>query len=114
MASTGNTSKAAGKAAGCIDPAALLQTIPNVGPATAGDLLRLGINQAHNPIGLDGDQLYEELCQLDGVRHDPCVRDVFAAIIDFAEGGPSQPWWAVTPARKARDAARTKPDSFAP
>ena len=88
MASTGNTSKVAGRA----DPAAFLQTIPNVCPATAGNLLGLGINQPHNLIGLDGDQLFGELCRLDGLRHDPCIRDVFAA----------------------RDAARAKPDSSAP
>ena len=63
-----------------------LQRIPNVGPAMA-------------------DDLYDALCRLDGVRHDPCVRDVFAAAVDFAEGGPPRPWWAFTPGRKARDAA---------
>ncbi|HEX7459823.1 MAG TPA: helix-hairpin-helix domain-containing protein [Acidimicrobiales bacterium] len=112
MASTGSTSKAVGPT----DPDSLLQTIRNAGPATAGDLLVSGINQRHNLIliGLDGDRLHEESCRLHGVRREPCVRDLFAAIIDFTEGGPSQPWWAFTPTCEARGAARTKPDSFAP
>jgi Pathogenicity locus len=81
-----------------------LKQIPNVGPAIARDLRRLDIAGLNDLHGRDPDQLYDELCARDGVRHDPCVRDVFAAVVAIANGEPARPWWAFTPARKARDA----------
>jgi hypothetical protein len=85
------------------EAAARLQAIPNVGPATAGDLLRLGISCPDDLAGRDPDALYQALCALDGQRHDPCVRDVFAAVVAYANGEEARPWWTFTPARKARD-----------
>ena len=79
-----------------------LQRMPNVGPAVAYDLLRLGVRCPEDLTGKDPDALYEELGRLDGVRHDPCVRDVFAAVIDHAETGEATPWWYFTPERKSR------------
>ena len=83
-----------------------LQEIPNVGPATAGDLVRLGVKRLADLKGRDPDELYERLCLIDGVRHDPCVRDVFAAVVSFAGGAPARPWWRFTAKRKARDRAK--------
>jgi len=80
--------------------------IPNVGPAMAEDLLRLGIESLEDARGRDPDALYEELCALEGVRHDPCVRDVFAAVLDFAHGAPAQPWWIYSRERKSRTNGR--------
>src|SRR3954454_3452906 len=86
--------------------ASRLRKIPNVGPRIAGDLMKLGILRLEDAAGRDGDELYRSLCALDGVRHDPCMRDVFAAVVAHANGEPARPWWAFTPARKARDAAQ--------
>ncbi len=82
-----------------------LQRMPNVGPATAEDLLRLGITAPDDLIGRDPQVLYDTLCQIDGMRHDPCMLDVFTAVIAYAEGGPPTPWYEFTPARKNREAA---------
>ncbi len=41
-----------------------LQKIPNVGPATARDLLRLGIASADGLAQQDPDELHERLCQI--------------------------------------------------
>lgn len=82
-----------------------LQALPNVGPAIADDLMRLGITQPDELAERDPDDLYDKLCRLDGRRHDPCLRDVFAAAISFADGAPARPWWHFTPERKAREAA---------
>jgi hypothetical protein len=89
-----------------LDPSKRLRQIPNVGPAIAGDLLRLGIADPADLVAREGDELYDELCRIDGVRHDPCLRDVFAAAVDYARGGPPRPWWTYTPERKARDRAK--------
>ena len=83
---------------------ARLREIPNVGPAMAADLLKLGVRCLEDAAGRDPDEMYHELCALDARRHDPCVRDVFAAVVSFAEGGPTRPWWKFTPERKNREA----------
>jgi hypothetical protein len=77
-----------------------LLALPNVGPATALDLVRLGINAPAQLARKNPDRMYEALCEVDGVRHDPCVRDVFASIVAFVGGAPARPWWFYTAARK--------------
>jgi hypothetical protein len=87
-----------------------LQQMPNVGPATAEDLLRLGIAGQDDLVGRDPEELYETLCRIDGVRHDRCLLDVLTAVVAYAEGGPPTPWWEFTPARKNREAAARRGD----
>ena|ERR687894_390577 len=88
------------------DAMARLQRIPNVGPKMAGELLKLGITGLEDAAGKDPDEMYHELCAIDAKRHDPCVRDVFAAVVSYADGGSARAWWEFTPQRKARDKAR--------
>lgn len=80
-----------------------LQEIPNVGPAVADDLIRLGITRLEDLAGKDPDALYAKLCALDGRRHDPCVLATFSAIVAFANGGPAEPWWVFSRRRKERE-----------
>ncbi len=80
--------------------------VPNVGPAIAQDLLRLGIRRVEDLAGANPDELYQELCRLEGRHVDMCVRDVFAAAVDYADGKPSKPWWEYSRARKARAQVR--------
>lgn len=82
-----------------------LQEIFNVGPRMAENLLKLGIARLEDAAGRDPDEIYHELCAMDAKRHDPCVRDVFAAVVSQAEGYPARPWWEFTPERKAREAS---------
>ena len=82
-----------------------LQEIPNVGPKMAAVLIKLGVTSLEDAAGRDSDEMYHELCAIDAKRHDPCVRDVFAAVVSHAEGGVAKPWWEFTPERKARDDA---------
>jgi Pathogenicity locus len=85
-----------------------LLDVPNVGPAVALDLVRLGISTPEALAGRDPDEMYAALCRLDGVRHDPCVHDVFAAAVSFADGKPARPWRAFSAERKAREAGNTR------
>jgi Pathogenicity locus len=85
-----------------------LQEIPNVGPKMAADLIKLGVTSLEDATGRDPNEMYHELCAIDAKRHDPCVRDIFAAVVSHAEGGPARPWWEFTPERKARDAVRER------
>jgi hypothetical protein len=87
---------------------ARLKEIPNVGPRMATDLLKLGVTRLEDTADRDSDEMYDELCALDAKKHDPCVRDVFAAVVSQSNGGPARPWWEFTPERKARDAVRER------
>jgi hypothetical protein len=44
--------------------------------------------------------MYDDLCRKDGVRHDPCLIDVFMSLVDFAAGAKARPWWRYTSRRK--------------
>jgi len=74
--------------------------IPNVGPATARDLAYLNIVEPFELIGKDPYKMYEELCQVTGKDHDPCVIDVFISAVRFMEGESPQKWWHYTEERK--------------
>lgn len=83
-----------------------LTDLPNVGPAAATDLRLLGIEHPEQLAGRDPKQLYDALCQRTGVRHDPCVIDVFTSVTAFLAGDEPKPWWAYTAQRKAEKAKR--------
>jgi hypothetical protein len=85
---------------------AQLQHIPNVGPAVAADLRRLGIMSPDELLGRDPYAMYDDLCRITGQRHDPCLLDTFIAAVRFMEGGPKKPWWKYTAERKRELAAR--------
>jgi Pathogenicity locus len=78
-----------------------LQALPNVGPAIARKLVRLGITDPTDLRGQDPDLLFERLCAIDGRRHDPCLLDTFVAVVDHADGAPARPWWHYSRLRKA-------------
>ena len=78
-----------------------LRSMPNVGPAIAAKLERIGIARPEDLRGRDPDELFEQLCAVDGRRHDPCLLDTFVAAVAFAEGGPARPWWEFSRERKA-------------
>lgn len=82
-----------------------LTDLPNVGEATATDLRLLGIENPSDLMGLNPYTMYEDLCSKTGLRHDPCVIDVFISITRFIHGEAAQPWWHYTPERKASSAS---------
>ena len=87
-----------------------LEDIPNVGPAIAANLRLIGIKSPEDLLGKDPYTMYDELCQTTGVRHDPCVIDVFIAAVRFMAGEPAKPWWKYTPERKRKLAAEANDD----
>ena len=86
---------------------ARLEDIPNIGPAVAGDLRKLGINVPADLLKRDPYAMYDDLCRITGQRHDPCLLDTFIAAVRFMEGGPKKPWWKYTAERKRELAARS-------
>jgi hypothetical protein len=85
-----------------------LEDIPNIGPAIAADLRRLGITSPDELSGRDPYAMYDDLCRITGQRHDPCLLDTFIAAVRFMEGESKKPWWKYTAERKRELAARSK------
>lgn len=79
-----------------------LVDLPNVGPASARDLERLGYTRPEQLSGVDPLGLYHALCAHTGSRQDPCVLDVFLSVADFLAGNPPQAWWHYTRLRKQK------------
>lgn len=86
-----------------------LTDLPNVGPACARDLQRLGIHQPADLVGCDAQEMYERLCVLTGTRQDPCVLDTLVSVVRFMHGEPARPWWHYSAQRKASVAAQGAP-----
>lgn len=78
-----------------------LTSLMNVGPRIAHDLHRLGVGSVEELRDRDADDLYDRLCELTGVRQDPCVLDTFRSAVDQANGEPARPWWEYSRERKA-------------
>ena len=81
-----------------------LLTLKNVGAATRADLALLGIENKAQLAQQEPDQMYSRLITITGKSQDPCVWDVFAAVVHEARTGEKQPWWHWTPERKRRQA----------
>ncbi len=77
-----------------------LEDLPNIGKTIGNKLQLIGIDNPKMLIGKEPFELYKELCIKSGKRHDPCVIDVFMAVIYFMEGGEPLPWWSFTDGRK--------------
>jgi hypothetical protein len=77
-----------------------LQTIPNIGPACARDLLLLGFHAPEELRGQEPMALYRKLEAVTGSRQDPCVLDTLMSAVHFAETGERRTWWSFTEERK--------------
>ena len=77
-----------------------LTDLPNIGKASAADLVLLGITKPSDLLGQDPYAMYERLCDITNLRHDPCVIDVFISITRFINGDEPKPWWHYTAERK--------------
>jgi hypothetical protein len=77
-----------------------LEQLPNIGPALAADLRRLGITHPGDLRARDPFVRYQSLCAATGKRQDPCVLDTFMAATDFMRGAAPTPWWRYTAQRK--------------
>jgi Pathogenicity locus len=79
---------------------ARLTDLPNIGVSLAGDLQMLGIDRPEQLRGRDPYAMYESLCAITRIRHDPCVLDVFISVTRFVNGEPAAVWWQFTEERK--------------
>ncbi|WP_417705671.1 helix-hairpin-helix domain-containing protein [Rheinheimera aquimaris] len=83
-----------------------LTDLPNIGKASAADLVVLGIEKPADLLGQAPYDMYYRLCDITGQRHDPCVIDVFISITRFINGDDPKPWWHYTAERKRAHSAQ--------
>ena len=83
-----------------------LPDLVSVGPATIKDLAEIGISSVHDLREQRAEDLFERLCAVTKVRHDPCVIDVFRAAIEQAKDPhlalQKCQWWYWSRVRKGR------------
>jgi hypothetical protein len=84
-----------------------LEDVPNIGAEIAKDLRQLGYEAPAQLQGQDPYEMYDRLCAMTGIRHDPCLLDTFISAVRFMDGGAALPWWAYTAERKRELAARS-------
>ena len=77
-----------------------LKDLKNVGKATLKDLILLEIHSVEELAKQDPTLLFHELERRTHSQQDPCVWDVFAAIIHQANTGQALPWWHFSKMRK--------------
>lgn len=80
----------------------------NVGKAVLRDLEILKITSVKQLATQDPDEMYIKLQKVTGVKHDPCVWDVFLSIVHEAKTGEKTKWWEWTKIRKNK-AKKTNP-----
>ena len=61
-----------------------LSDLVSIGPAALADFKLLGIGSVKELRNKNARVLYDKLCDRSGVRHDPCVEDVFRWAIEQA------------------------------
>jgi len=90
-----------------LDEIRRLSHLVSVGSATLEDFDLLGIGSVEELSRCDAHELYERLCDLKGMKIDPCCEDVFRAAIAQAKN-PKLPeekknWWYWSRVRKERN-----------
>jgi hypothetical protein len=73
-----------------------LTDLPNIGNAIAADLLAVGINSPDDLKSNDPLKIFNELKNVMGHRHDPCVYYTLLSAKHFMQTGESLPWWKFT------------------
>ena len=74
-----------------------LEEIPGVGPSIAADFQSMGITHVAQLKRRSPEALYKKLCELTGVRQDPCVLYTFRCAVYYASNvkhdAKKLKWW---------------------
>jgi Pathogenicity locus len=77
-----------------------LEDLPNIGKAIATDLRSIGIDLPEQLKIREPLDIFNELANIMGHRHDPCLLDCLISAQRFLEGAPAKPWWTYTNERR--------------
>ena len=73
-----------------------LEDLPNLGKSIAADLRAIGILHPHQLAEREPLAIYNELSNVMGHRHDPCVLYTLISARHFLDTGDALPWWKFT------------------
>jgi hypothetical protein len=85
-----------------------LENLPNIGKSISADLRKIGIERPDQLKFREPLEIFNELANVMGHRHDPCVLDVLISAKKFLNGEPAQPWWNYTDERRSLLAHQVK------
>ena len=77
-----------------------LEDLPNIGKAMSADLRSIGIEQPDQLNTRSPLEVFHELANVMGHRHDACVLDALISVKRFLNGEPAKPWWRYTGERR--------------
>jgi hypothetical protein len=83
-----------------LDEVNKLEHLPNIGKAIATDLRSIGIERPDQLKIREPLDVFNELANVMGHRHDPCLLDVLISAKRFLEGEPAKPWWSYANERR--------------
>jgi hypothetical protein len=96
-----------------------LKDLRGIGKKMLEDFDKLGVRSVKQLKSCDADELYIRMCQIGGVRQDPCVLDTYRCAIEQARN-PNLPeeqkdWWYWSRVRKGalRKKGSAKPTASA-
>jgi len=75
------------------------------------DLRSIGIEQPDQLKRRSPLEVFHELANVMGHRHDPCVFDALISVKKFLNGEPAKPWWSYTDERRNLLANHVKGES---
>ena len=83
-----------------------LSELRGIGRAMLKDFEQLGIISVRQLRAQKPDELYHRMCEISGVRQDPCVLDTFRCAIEQARNPnlsrEQQDWWYWSRVRKSQ------------
>ena len=73
------------------------RNIPGVGKEIAKDLWKMGYRSTAELKNEDPEEMYKNLCELEGKRVDPCMQYVFRCAVYYCQNAEHDPhllkWW---------------------
>lgn len=78
------------------DTSMRLEDLPNIGKSIAVDLRSIGIMQPAQLSEREPLAVFQELAEVMGHRHDPCVLYTLIAVQHYLQGAEARPWWHYT------------------
>jgi DNA transformation protein len=73
-----------------------LEDLPNIGKSIAHDLRGIGIVRPDDLLHVEPLAVFNQLAEVMGQRHDPCVLYTLIAAQHYLHGAEPQPWWKYT------------------
>jgi DNA transformation protein len=73
-----------------------LEDLPNIGKSIAHDLRGIGIAYPDDLLQAEPLAVFNQLAEVMGQRHDPCVLYTLIAVHHYLHGAEPQLWWKYT------------------